>query len=136
MAHAYTPGLRVTKQAEITKERILPLKGDVGVKVGDHVNAETIVAKTELPGPVTIVNVIGQLGCEPDEVPELMVKDPGEKVGKDEVIAEGIPLLPFLKFMVGKVKSPIDGVVEKANPVTGQVYLRAAPLPVTVKAYI
>ncbi|MCK4720822.1 hypothetical protein KAU08_09190, partial [bacterium] len=136
MAHAYTPGLRVTKQAEITKERILPLKGDVDVKVGDHVNAETIVAKTELPGDVTIINIMGQLNCEPDEVPDLMVKEPGESVKKDEIIAEGIPLLPFLKFMVGKVKSPFDGVIEKANPITGQVYLRKPPLPVTVKAYI
>ena len=29
MAHAYTPGLRVTRQAVIRKQRRLPLKGQV-----------------------------------------------------------------------------------------------------------
>ena len=136
MAHAYTPGLRVTRQAEIEKQRILPLKGNVEVKVGDRVDAETIVAKTELPGDVTIVNVMGLLGIEADEVAEHMIKQPGEKIEIGEVIAEAKPLLPFLKFMAGNVKSPIDGTVEKVNSVTGQVYLREAPQPVVVKAYI
>jgi len=136
MAHAYTPGLRVTRQAEIEKERILPLKGNVEVKVGDHVTADTIVAKTELPGSVTIVNVMGLLGSEADEVPELMLKQPGEKIKKDEVIAETKPLLPFLKFLVSRVKSPIDGSVEKVSEVTGQVILREPPQPVIVKAYV
>ena len=44
MAHAYTPGLRVTDLAAIRKERILPLKGEVLVAVGDHVTAEQVVA--------------------------------------------------------------------------------------------
>ena len=35
MAHAYTPGLRVTNRTKITKKRILPLKGDVVVSLGD-----------------------------------------------------------------------------------------------------
>jgi hypothetical protein len=136
MAHAYTPGLRVTRQATIEKERILPLKGNVEVKVGDHVDADKIVAKTELPGSVNIVNVMGLLGCEADEVPELMLKQPGEKIKKDELIAETKPLLPFLKFLTSRVKSPIDGSVEKISDVTGQVILREPPQPVIVKAYI
>jgi hypothetical protein len=136
MAHAYTPGLRVTRQAEILKERILPLKGNVVVKVGDKVKADTIIAKADLPGDVTIVNVMGLLGIEPDEVAEHMIRKPGETIAKDEIIAEARPLLPFLKFMAGKVKSPIDGTVEKVNNITGQVYLREAPQPVIVRAYI
>lgn len=136
MAHAYTPGLRVTRQSAIEKERILPLKGDVGVKKGDHVKADQIVAKTELPGSVNIVNVMGLLGCEAEEVPELMVKQPGEKMKKGEIIAETKPLLPFLKFLVSRVKSPIDGSVEKVSEVTGQVILREPPQPVIVRAYV
>ena len=34
MAHAYTPGLRVTRHAVIQKERRLPLKGEVVVERG------------------------------------------------------------------------------------------------------
>ncbi len=136
MAHAYSPGLRVTRQADIEKERILPLKGDVEVKVGDHVAADTIVAKTDLPGPVQMINVMGILGCEASEVPEMMVKQPGDSIEKDEVIAESPPLLPFLKFMSGRVKSPLVGTIEKVSQVTGQVILREPPQPVIVKAYI
>lgn len=136
MAHAYTPGLRVASQTEMEKERILPLKGRVEVKVGDRVTADTIVAKTELPGTVHIINVVGVLGCDADEVPESMLKKEGEKIEKGEIIAESKPLLPFLKFLSGKVRSPIDGLVEKVSPITGQVILREPPQPVVVKAYI
>jgi len=136
MAHAYTPGLRVTRQAEIVKERTLPLKGEVKVKKGDMVSAEMVVASTELPGPVQIMNIMGLLGCEASEVPEYMLKKEGEGIQKDEVIAETKPLLPFLKFMASKVKSPIDGTIEKISEVTGQVILREPPQPVAVKAYI
>jgi len=136
MAHAYTPGLRVTRQAEIEKERILPLKGDLQVKLGDAVKADEIVAKTELPGAVQIINIMGQIGCEANEVAENMLKQPGEKVKKGEIIAEAPALLPFLKFMAAKVKSPLEGTIEKISDVTGQVILREPPQPVIVKAYL
>jgi hypothetical protein len=136
MAHAYTPGLRVTRQAEIVKERTLPLKGEVKVKKGDRVNADMVVASTELPGPVQIINIMGLLGCEASEVPDYMLKKEGERIKKDEVIAEAKALLPFLKFMSAKVQSPIDGSVEKISEVTGQVILREPPQPVAVKAYV
>ena len=50
MAHAYTPGLKVTDHLHVQKRRILPLKGNVVVKVGDRVNPDDVVARTELPG--------------------------------------------------------------------------------------
>jgi hypothetical protein len=136
MAHAYTPGLKVTRQAMIKRRRILPLKGDVHAKVGDEVKADDIVASTQLPGSVHTVNVMGRLGCEPAEVPSLMLKKEGETFEKGEVIAESKPLLPFLKFMAGKVEAPIKGSVEKISNVTGQVMLREPPEPVVVRAYI
>ena len=135
MAHAYTPGLRVTRQAEIVKERVLPLKGEVQVKVGDKVTADRIVAKTELPGAVQIISVMGPLGCDAKEVPEMMIKAEGDKVLKDEIIAESKALLPFLKFMSAKVKSPTNGSIEKISSITGQVIVREPPQPVIVKAY-
>jgi hypothetical protein len=62
MAHAYTPGLKVTDRMLITKKRILPLKGEVVVKVGDKVEPDTVVARTHLPGNVEPVNVANILG--------------------------------------------------------------------------
>jgi hypothetical protein len=57
MAHTYTPGLKVSEKELITKKRILPLKGDVIVKVGDKVHPDDVVARTHLPGPVETTNV-------------------------------------------------------------------------------
>src|SRR5438128_1287867 len=52
MAHAYTPGLRVTDCAVLRRERRLPLKLEVPVSVGPPVAPDTIVARTELAGKV------------------------------------------------------------------------------------
>jgi hypothetical protein len=136
MTQAYTPGLKVTERMVLHKSRTMPLKGDVLVKVGDKVKAEDIVAKTELPGGIHIINVMNILGCEAKEVPEYMLKKEGDQITEGEIIAETKPLLPFLKFMAAKVKSPINGSIERISSITGQVLLREPPLPVTIKAYI
>ena len=60
MAHSYTPGLKVLKKTKILKERRLPLKGSVDTSVGDSVAPEDIIAKTDLPGNVQMVNVANQ----------------------------------------------------------------------------
>jgi len=41
MAQAYSAGLMVTENIVLKKERVLPLKGQVLVKKGDFVQAET-----------------------------------------------------------------------------------------------
>ena len=80
MAHAYTPGLKVTEEIRVVKERILPLKGEVLVKQGDKVEPDTVVAQTHLPGPVEPVNVANLLGVPPEDVPECMIKKEGETI--------------------------------------------------------
>ncbi len=134
MAHAYTPGLRVARKTRLTRERVLPLKGDVLVNKGDTVRAEDVVAKTLLPGNVTILNVINQLGIEPDEIRQYMLKKEGESFKKGEAIAANKPLFG-LSFLKTEVKAPIDGVVESISEITGQVVLREPPQPVEVHAY-
>lgn len=133
MAHAYTPGLKVTAKAKIQRERRLPLKGEVVVSRGEDVTGDTIVARTTLPGNVTTVNVGGLLGAQPHEVPEHMLKNPGDEVRKGEVLAENKGLFGMFK---SKVESPIDGKVESVSPITGQVILREPPQPVQVDAYV
>ena len=86
MAHAYTPGLRVSELTILRKERTLPLKGEVVVREGDPVRADQVVARTELPGNVHSVNVANILSVLPDEVPSKMEKKEGDPVQKDEVL--------------------------------------------------
>ncbi len=82
MAQAYTPGLTITKSIILRKDRILPLKGDVVVKVGDKVTAEDNVAKTDLPGDVIAINIGNKLGVPPSDVLSKMRKKEGEKIKK------------------------------------------------------
>ena len=44
MAHAYSPGLRVTDRAVLRRERRLPLKGQVLVQANDPVRGRAIGA--------------------------------------------------------------------------------------------
>ena len=133
MGHAYTPGLKVTEEIRVTKERILPLKGEVLVAKGAKVEPDTVVAQTHLPGPVEPVNVANLLGVPPEDVPECMLKKEGEAVKSGEVIARSSSFFGMFK---SEVKSKTEGTVENVSHVTGQVLLRGLPLPVQVKAYL
>ena len=133
MAHAYTPGLKVLKEARVAKTRMLPLKGEVRVAVGDRVSPQTVVAATELPGNVQMVNVAGQLNVDPADVGESMLKREGERVKRGEPLARSRGIFGFFKSTLA---SPADGTVESISGVTGQVVLREAPIPVQVDAYV
>ena len=133
MAHAYTPGLRVTGRAVLQKQRRLPIAGKVLVRKGDKVAAQTVVAHAELPGDVSAVNVVNQLGIPASDLPRLMLKSEGDTVTAGEAIAETKPLIKWFK---SSAKSPIDGTIETVSNVTGQVMIRSAPKPVDVRAYI
>ena len=132
MAHAYTPGLKVTEGMTIQKERRLPLEGEVLVEVGATVKAEDVVAKADLPGNVQLLNVANLLSVPPEEVAEHMLKSVGEAVSEDEIIATTKGIFGLFK---SQARSPIDGTIESVSDVTGQVILREPPVPVEVKAY-
>ncbi len=133
MAHAYTPGLKVTERMRISKRRILPLKGEVVVKAGDKVTPETVVARTELPGNVEPINVANILGVPPEDVPDCMLKKEGDPIQKGETI--GLTK-SFFGLFKSEAKAKIDGTVENISGITGQVLLRGHPIPVEVTAYL
>ena len=133
MAHAYTPGLKVTEGIIIQKERRLPLEGEVVVETGSFVKAEDVIAKADLPGNVQLVNIANLLSVTPNEIEENMLKSNGDSVSKDEIIASTKGLFGLFK---SHARSPIDGVIESISDVTGQVILREPPIPVEVKAYL
>ena len=133
MAHAYTPGLKVTNRISHTVVRMLPIKGDVMVQVGDNVDANQIVAATYMPGDVYPLNMANLLAVPPKDVAGLMLHQEGEKVEEGEPIAETAGL--FGKFKK-KYNSPYSGTVETVSEVTGQVILRGPDIPVEVKAYV
>lgn len=133
MAHAYTPGLKVTSRTHIRKVRRLPLPGETLVEKGQMVKGDDIVARTAVPGNVHTVNAAGILGVPAEDVPHLMLKKVQDSVKKDEVIARSRGLFGLFKT---EIRSPVTGTVESISAVTGQVIIREPPQPVEVDAYI
>ena len=133
MAHAYTPGLRVTGHAVIRRERRLPLKGEVLVAVGAEVAADTVVARTELPGNVQTVNIAARLSIDPARVPDALTVPVGSPTRKGDIIAEGSSLFGLVRQ---RATAPSDGTIESVSPITGQLILREPPIPVEMEAYV
>lgn len=130
---AYTPGLTVSPDIVIRKVRRLPLKGKVLVKVGDKVGPKTVIARTELPGPITTLRVAEQLGVEPQDLPRFLLKKVGDRVEGGEVLAER---KTFWGLFTTRVSSPIPGTVEFLSEATGHIGIRYLPTPVEVTAYL
>jgi len=133
MGHAYTPGLKVTDDQIVRKHRILPLKGEVVVKVGDSVEPDNVVAQTHLPGNVVPINVANILGIPPEDLPLVMTKKEGDAIKQGEEIALK---KSFFKFLNKSCGATIDGRIESISHITGQVLQRGMPIPVQVKAYV
>ena len=135
MGQAYSAGLTVTDNIILRKERILPLKGQVLVKKGDHVKAETVVAETLLPGKVVPFNLANKLGVTPAQLMNFIKIEAGQQIDTNTVLAETKGLFGTGLFK-NDVRSPVKGEVESISSVTGQVLLREPRIPVQVKAFI
>jgi hypothetical protein len=133
MGDAYTPGLTVTRSAVVRKTRRLPLAGEVLVAVGAKVHAADVVARTQLPGKVSLVNLATALGVFPDEIEAKLAVQIGAAVARGGTLAE-------TKTMFGlfhnRVPSPVAGTLESVSAVTGMAVMREPPSPVEVSAYI
>ena len=133
MAFAYTPGLKVKRFTIVNKTRRLPLPGEVLAKEGDIVTYDQIVAKTQLPGEVHLMNVANMLGLEPEETKEYMLKKLSEHAEKGEVIAQRNSFFGLFKSYV---RAPTSGTIELISDITGQISLREANITVEITAYI
>ncbi|MFW5879128.1 MAG: hypothetical protein ACOCVR_04835 [Myxococcota bacterium] len=132
-ANVFTPGLKVSPETIVHKERRLPIPGEVLVEKGTKVASTDVVARTDLPGKVQMVNVANVLSLLPGEVPGAMLKKEGEKVAKGEVIAEKRTFFGLFRAIA---RAPMDGSIEAISRITGQVTVRGVPSPVEVQAYL
>jgi hypothetical protein len=132
-AYAYTPGLKVKRLLTVRKERRLPIPGEVLVGVGERVDFDTVVARTFIPGNPSLVPVSDILNIFENDAPHYMVKDVGDEVSKDEVIAVKSTFFGLSKKVV---TSPCDGVIKEISEFTGAALIREPDIQVEVKAYI
>lgn len=133
MAHAYTPGLKVSPCTIHRARRILPIAGDVLVDVGDRVSARDVVARTFMPGAVAPVNLANVLSLPPADVPECMLKQQGERVDVGEPLARSKGIFGLFKT---EYTSKTAGTLETVSATTGQIMIRGEPIPVQVLAYL
>src|SRR5207249_2815826 len=97
------------------------------------VAADTVVARTELPGNVQTVNIAAKLALDPVRVPDALTVPVGATVKKGDVIAEGKSLFGLVRQ---RATAPAAGTIESVSPVTGQLILREPPIPVEMDAYV
>jgi hypothetical protein len=108
------------------------MKGSVHYKTGDLVNSNDVVASTDIPGNVQMLNVANQLNVEPENVPECILVKLAEKITKGQIIAENKGIFGLFK---SQLKSPIDGTLANVSEITGQALLAEPPIPIEVDAY-
>ncbi len=130
---AYTPGLRITPYTYIGRTRSLPLKGEILVNKGDHVDFDTIVARCCLEGMPHIIKVAEFLNIDTEETMRYLLKKKGDNVKKGEVIARYRSLFGLINK---NIAAEVDGVIENINEITGHVTIREPPKFLELKAYI
>ena len=133
MAKAFTPGLTVSARAVYRARRILPIEGEVTVKAGDRVSADTVVAQTFMEGDVFPMKVASALGAQPTDLPGLMLRNVGDAVRKNEPIARSKGIFGMMRT---EAKSSADGVIESVSDSTGMVIVRGPRMPIEVRAYV
>lgn len=115
----------------VGRARVLPVPGEVQVRVGQSVSPADVIAETVNPAPAVLIDVARALDVDEREVPRLMQVRPGETVDAGETIA----CRPDLRGLyVRRCRSPVKGqlVAQAAGWViirpSGERYICAAGL--------
>ena len=133
MAKAFTPGLTVSARARYRARRALPLEGEVRVKVGDRVEADTVVAQTFMEGDAFPMKVAGMLGAQPKDLPGLMLVKVGDAVRVGQPLARSKGIFGMMRT---EAASTADGTVESVSDSTGMVIVRGPRQPIEVRAFV
>jgi len=133
MSYAYTPGLKVKKFTLVSKQRILPIEGEVIVKEGDVISYDAVVARTHVPGDVNMIPLFYILGVEPYELPRVVLKKEGDTVQKGELLAT---TKSFFGLFKSEYRSKVGGTIELISDITGMIGIRDFPVPIDLTAYI
>ena len=133
MTQAYTPGLKATDRTLLRRRRALPIRGRLNVNLGDQVSARDVIARADLPGEITPLNVVHRLSIMPAELPAAMLAQVGESITVDQIIARSKGIFGWFRK---ECRSPVVGIIETISSITGQLMIRGAPLPVQLHAFL
>lgn len=113
--------------------RLLPVRGEVLVKVGQIVSARDTVARTFIDGDIVPLPLAALLSVPAADVAELLLVKLGDAITVGQVIARSKGIFGFGKK---EVASSAAGTVESVSTSTGQLIVRGAPIAVETKAYV
>lgn len=132
MFHYYpTRQPTLVRENDLRIERRLPIAGEVHVKVGERVEASTLVATGEQAPPVTIVNVARDLAVEPGAAERHLLVERGDAVRANEPIAKRRRGLRSTT-----VRSPIAGVFARYDPILGTAIIRPPAVRLELAAHV
>lgn len=132
-AYAYTPGLKVKRVMRTTKERKLPIPGEVLVERNAEVEHNTIVAKAYIEGDAHVLNGANLIKCDREDVVDFLVKEEGDSIKENEVL---LAYRAFFGLIKKDITSPVDGIVESVSTTTGQIIIREPQKPLQLDAYV
>ncbi len=132
-AFAYTPGLKIKESTSVDKERMLPIRGEVLVDIGETVKEDTTIAQTTISGDPLIVDASTRLGILPETLPECVMKKVGEEIQEGETLCQYKMLFGLI---TRTIDCPVNGTLEAVSDVTGRIIIRTEPIPISLSAYI
>src|SRR5690242_11795540 len=119
------------RNTELRVDRHLPVQGEVKVRVGDRVEASTVVAVGEQAHRPLRFNLARLLDVESGKASERLVKAPGDQVEAHETIAKRRRGL-----RTQTVKSPVAGTFVRFDPETGVAVVRPQATHLELLAYV
>lgn len=133
MGSAFTPGLAITENMTVTKTRILPVRGEVLLKVGDVVTPDTVVARVEIPGTLAVVKAAQLLGCMAEQLKDFCLVKEGDVVTPEQLLGQRSV---FFNLFNSRCRSPREGTIEYISKLSGNIGVRGKPKPITRNAYL
>lgn len=136
MAGILTPSLAASSHQVIEKHRELPIKGEILVKVGERVIADTVVGKAKLPGFLYVLRVADALEITPSQA-LAQLKRSKIKVGDEIVIGQLIAAATgIFGFFKREFLSPVSGTIEYISDSLGHIGVRGRPEEIELRAFI
>ncbi|MDY6877024.1 MAG: hypothetical protein SWK90_12585 [Chloroflexota bacterium] len=124
----YSSDTQITPLTNVRRERVLPVPGEVLVRVGERVEPTQVVARADLLADFRILPVARLLGVSDSRIKRYMRVNLGEEVQQGQVIAAR-------RGLFGRsVKSPIAGVMTARGG--GRILIEAQPTRFELRAYI
>lgn len=122
---------RINGQGKVSIRRMLPVPGEVLVQRGQQVETVTIVARARTPHRYRLINVARQLAQPNVDMDQVMLKEEGDVVKANEVIARAKGALPFLQRAA---RTPAAGQIAAIGP--GWVLLETEGAVIELPAFI